>query len=304
MSTTTQALTRGETVAVAALAMPYMVIKTAGRLIGRSLTRNPVVAQPAPPTPAPAAVQPQGPAASPFTALVPANRVCSTEIGGQKVNFYQYFDARVIRASCRANRILQEAMFTPAIAEESGIAFDLDGAIQWIRERGFNGALAQSVKKASPQQRSPVPSADADQIAPPFDEPIKSAPTALPGAVKAKGQKPAPSAPAQTFVHTLVPADERQGRPFRGRILNFGEETRPGRGEQKSYVTYVLHMESESGQYTKDFIGEHLDELVQQHNLSVGQLVTVQLVGKEHFEVEVNGKMEPRKRNHYSIKVH
>ena len=302
MSTTPQALTRGETIAIAALAMPYMVIKTAGRLIGRSLTRNPVAAQPAPP--APAAVQPQGPAAPPFTTLVPANRVCSTEIGGQRVNFYQYFDAKVIRASCRANRILQEAMFTPAIAEECGIAFDLDGAIQWIWERGFNGPRAQSAKKASPQHQSPVANADIDQVAPPFDEPIKSASIARPGAVKAKGQKPVPSASAQTFVHTLVPADERQGRPFRGRILNFGEETRPGRGEQKSYVTYVLRMESESGQYTKDFIGEHLDELVQQHNLSVGQLVTVQLVGKEHFEVEVNGKLEPRKRNHYSIKVH
>jgi len=176
MSTTPQALTRGETIAVAALAMPYMVIKTAGRLIGRSLTRNPVAAQPAPPALAPAAVQPQGPVASPFTALVPANRVCSAEIGGQKVNFYQYFDAGVIRASCRANRILQEAMFTPAIAEECGIAYDLDGAIQWIRERGFGGARAQSVKKASQQQSGPVHSADADQVAAPFGEPAESAP--------------------------------------------------------------------------------------------------------------------------------
>lgn len=304
MSTTPQALTRGETIAVAALTMPYMVIKTAGRLIGRSLTRNPVAAQPAPPAPAPAAVQTQGPVASPFTALVPANRVCSAEIGGQKVNFYQYFDARVIRVSCRANRLLQEATFTPAIAEECGIAYDLDGAIQWIRERGFSGARAQSVKKGPQQHRDPVQSADVNQFAPPFGEPFKSAPMARPGPVKAKGQKQAPTAPAQTFMHTLVPADERQGRPFRGRILNFGEETRPGRGTQKPYVTYVLRMESESGQYTKDFIGEHLDELVQNHNLSIGQLVTVQLVGKEHFEVEVNGKMEPRKRNHYSIKVH
>ena len=304
MSTTPQALTRGETIAVAALAMPYMVIKTAGRLIGRGLPRNPVATQPAPKAPAPAAVQPQGIAASPLSAFVPANRVCSTEIGGQKVNFYQYFDAKVIRASCRANRVLQEAMFTPAIAEECGIAYDLDGAIQWIRERGFGGARAQSVKKASQQQRGPVHSADADQVAAPFGEPAESAPMTRSGAGKEKGQKPAPNAPAQSLVHTLVPTDERQGRPFRGRIMSFGEEMRPGRGDQKPYVTYVLKMESESGQYTKDFLGEHLDELVKQHDLSIGQRVTVQLVGKEHFEVEVNGKMEPRKRNHYSIKVH
>lgn len=303
MSLTPQALTSGESIAVAALAMPYMVIKTAGRLIGRILARNSAAAQPAPPAPASAAVQPQVPAVSPSIALVAANRVCSAEIGGQNVNFYQYFEAKVIRASTRANRRLQEATFTPAIAEECGIAYDLDGAIQWIRERGFGGARTQSLKKG-PQHHDPEQPDGAELFEPQVDAPFKSAPMTRPGTAKVKGQKPVASAPAQPFMHTLVPADERQGRPFRGRILNFGEDTRPGRGDQKPYVTYVLKMESESGQHTKDFIGEHLNELVQKYNLSAGQLVTVQLVGKEHFEVELNGKMEPRKRNHYSIKIH
>lgn len=303
MSLTPQALTRGESIAVAALAMPYMVIKTAGRLIGRILARNSAAAQPAPPAPASAAVQPQVPSVSPSTALVAANRVCSAEIGGQNVNFYQYFEAKVIRASTRANRRLQEATFTPAIAEECGIAYDLDGAIEWIRERGFGSARTQSLRNG-PQHNNPEQPDGVELFAPQVDAPFKSAPMTRPDTAKVKGQKPVPSAPAQPFMHTLVPADERQGQPFRGRILNFGEDTRPGRGDQKPYVTYVLKMESESGQHTKDFIGEHLDELVQKYNLSAGQLVTVQLVGKEHFEVELNGKMEPRKRNHYSIKVH
>jgi len=304
MSNTPQALTRGEAIAVAAVAMPYMVMSATRRLIERSLSRNPAVIPPAPPAPAPAAAQPQVPAVSPLASLVPANRVCSVEIAGQRVSFYQYFDAKQIRASCRANRRLQEATFTPAIADECGIAYDLDGAIQWIRERGFNGARSQPAKKGLPPQRDLEQDDDADTFAPPFDAPFMSAPMARPGVPKTRGQKPAPSAPAQPFVHTLVPADERQGQPFRGRIVAFGEETRTGRGDKKPYVTYVLKMESESGQYTKDFIGEHLDELVQKYNLNVGQLVTVKLEGKEHFEVEVNGKMEPRRRNHYSIKVH
>jgi hypothetical protein len=281
-----------------------MVIQTAGRLIGRSLSRNPRATQPAPPAPAPAAVQPQRPAVPPSTAYVAANRVCSADIDGQKVNFYQYFDAKVIRASSRANRRLQEATLTPAIAEACGVAYDLDGAIQWIRERGFGGARQQPAPPSPQQQRGPEQTEDADLITPPFDEPFRLPSMARPGMGKAKGQKSASSTPAQPFVHTLVPVDERQGRPFRGLIQKFGEETRAGRGDQKPYVTYVLSLESESRQFTKDFIGEHLGELVEQHKLHVGQLVTVQLVGKEHFEVEVNGKMEPRKRNHYSVKVH
>jgi hypothetical protein len=300
MSQIPQALTKGEAFAVAALAMPYMVIKTAGRLIGRSLASKPTVA---PPAPTPAAVHPPSPAVAPSTAFVAADRVCSVEISGQRVNFYQYFNAKVIRASTRANRRLQEAAFTPAIAEECRIEYDLDGAIEWIREHGFGGARSQPAKQVS-QHRDIEQPTRADLATPPFDAPYTSPAAARPGAAKTRAQKPAPSAPAPSLNHTFVPVDDRQGRPFRGRILNFGEETRPGRGDQKPYVTYVLKMESESGQYTKDFLGEHLGELVEQHTLRIGQTVTVQLVAKEHFEVEVNGKMEPRRRNHYSIKVH
>lgn len=300
MSHIPPALTKGETFAVAVLTMPYMVIKTAGRLIERSLTRNPAAA---PPAPAPTAAQSPPPAVAPSIAFVAADRVCSVEVNGQKVNFYQYFAAKVIRASSRANRRLQEASFTPTIAEECGVAYDLDGAIEWIRERGFDGARPQPVKQVSKHRN--IEQADGAELAnPPFDAPYTSPAAAHPGVAKARGQKPTPSAPVETPIHTLVPVDDRQGRPFRGRILNFGEETRAGRGDAKPYVTYVLKMESESGQYTKDFLGEHLSELVEQHGLQIGQPVTVQLVGKEFFDVEVNGKMEPRRRNHYSIKVH
>lgn len=288
---------------ISALAVPFMAFHKAGSLIGRSLSRNPAASTPVPPTPtapAPAEVKPQAAASPSFNPLVPANRVCSVSIDGQYVNFYQYFDAKVIRVSCRANRRLQEAMFTPALAEECGIAFDLDGAIQWIRERGFSGQRSLAGRAGSPVQRD-----DVDPIAPPFDAPFKSRPMARAGMGKTKGQQaPAHSAPAQPFVHSIDPVPEHQGRPFRGRIQFFGEEVRPGRGNEKPYRTFVLRMESESRAYTKDFLGEHLGELVEKHQLQIDQLVTVQLLGREHFQVEVDGKMEDRRRNHYSIKVH
>jgi hypothetical protein len=296
---------KSDALVISALALPFMAFHKAGSLIARSLSRNPAATPPAPPAPAPAPVQ-SAPAAAPaFNPLVPANRVCSAEIDGHNVSFYQYFGAKVIRASCRANRRLQEATFTPAIADECGIAFDLDGAIQWIRERGFGSQRPHASQPGSPRKGSSEPRDDVDMIAPPFDAPFKSAPMARPGREKSKGQPvQAQGATAQPFVHTLDPVAEHQGRPFRGRIQFFGEETRPGRGQDKPYVTYVLRMESESRAYSKDFLGEHLGELVEKYQLKRGQLVTVQLIGREHFQVEVNGKMEDRRRNHYSIKVH
>lgn len=59
MSLPPQALTKGEAFAVAALTMPYMALQSAGRLIGRTLSRASVAAAPAPAAPAPAAVKPQ-----------------------------------------------------------------------------------------------------------------------------------------------------------------------------------------------------------------------------------------------------
>lgn len=294
-----QAHSKSDALVISALALPFMAFHKAGSLIGRSLSRNPAAPPPAPPVPASATPKPQA-AVPTFNPLVPANRVCSANIDGQYVNFYQYFDAQVIRASCRANRHLQEATFTPAIAQECGIAYDLDGAIQWIRERGFAGQRSHAGRTSTPQQRD-----DADLIAPPFDAPFKSRPMARPCVGKAKGpQAAAGTVAAQPFVHTLDPVAEHQGRPFRGRIKFFGEETRPGRGQEKPYRTYVLRMESESRAYTKDFLGEHLAELVEKYQLQLDQLVTVQLIGREHFQVEVNGNLEDRRRNHYSIKVH
>lgn len=295
-----QAHSKSDALIISVLALPFMAFHKAGSLIGRSLSRSTEATPPAPPELPPAAAQSQPAVAPTFNPHVPANRVCSANIDGQNVNFYQYFNAKVIRISCRANRRLQEATFTPAIADECGTAFDLDGAIQWIRERGFSGQRPHAGRAGSPQQRD-----DTDLVAPPFDEPYKSRSMARPGMGKAKGQQAAEeSGAAQPFVHPLDPVPEHQGRPFRGRIQFFGEETRPGRGQEKSYRTYVLRMESESRAYTKDFLGEHLGELVEKHQLQLGQLVTVQLVGREHFQVEMNGKMEDRRRNHYSIRVH
>lgn len=295
-----QAHSKSDAFVISALSLPFLAFHKAGSIIGRSLSRNPAASPSAPPAPAPVAAKLQSAALPIFNPLVPADRVCNANIAGQSVNFYQYFDAMVIRVSCRANRRLQEAAFTPAIADDCGIAFDLDGAIQWIRERGFAGQLSNAGRADSLQQCD-----DAEPIAPPFDAPFKSRPMAWPAQAKAKGQRAAVgSVAARPSVLTLDPITERQGRPFRGRIRSFGVETRPGRGDEKPYETYVLRMESESREYTRDFLGEHLGELVSEYKLQLDQLITVQLVGREHFQVEVNGKMEDRRRNHYSITVH
>ena len=64
-----------------------------------------------------------------------------------------------------------------------------------------------------------------------------------------------------------------------------------------------MTLRSETGSYEKQFIGEHLADLVTDMDLREGQLVRLQLLGKHHFEVEVNGKMEPRNRNHFAIET-
>ena len=61
-------------------------------------------------------------------------------------------------------------------------------------------------------------------------------------------------------------------------------------------------MRTETGLYEKHFIGEHLADLVTDLGLREGELVCL-LLGKHHFEVEVNGKMEARSRNHFAIET-
>jgi len=299
MSRNFQPLSTNEQVAVNLITLPFRVASSAVDFIRGGLARAKPVAKPAPQAPAQTVAQPVS-AAAPSNTLIVADRVCSAMIGGQSVNFFQYVQAKVIRVSSRVNRRQLEANFTPAIADECGIAFDLDGAIQWIRERGF--PRPASAAKGNRQEREAMPNLEPDESAPPFDAPFKSPRKVRPGLDKTAG---AASNGAETEqARTLIPAAGNKGRPFTGRIMFAGEEKRYGAPGEKPYVTYVMKLESESRTFVKDFVGEHLGELVAEHKLKIGDLVTVQLLGREHFTVEVDGKTEDRRRNRYSIKTH
>ena len=213
-----------------------------------------------------------------------ADRVYRTEIRGRNVSFFQYHAAQVIRISCREVRHLKSIDFTPAIAENAGVVYDIDGAIQWIRQTGLESTVArQAASKVERQSKvavknQPLPS-DVSEVA-----------------VKAKPATPAPSHAGLN----IVPATGNKSVPFTGKIVTFGTTQIKSDG-QKPYTTYAMTLRSETGSYEKQFIGEHLADLVAEHGLRDGQLVRVQLLGKHHFEVEVNGKMQPRSRNQFAV---
>lgn len=293
-------LTSGQRAGASLISIPFVALITAASLVRKGVAMAKPAPKAAPAPPAPVVREPATPHITPNTTYAVADRVCRAEVRGQQISLYQYYSAKKIRVCARINRVPHEAVFTPAIATECAIAYDFDGAIQWIRERGFNGASRQ-VAHGTPARTPSAPMGD-EVDDPPFDPPYKS-----PSRAGASRQKPAApkaqQAGAAGTQSTLVPVEGNKGKAFTGRIAWFGEETRPGRPGEKPYETYVMKVDSESGGFTKDFIGEHLAELVVQHRLRVGQLVTVQLVAKEHFTVEVNGKPEERRRNHYSIKT-
>jgi hypothetical protein len=292
-------LSPNEQVAVNLITLPFRVASSAVDLIKGGLARAKPVAKPVPQAPAQTVAQPPSTAA-PSNTLIIADRVCSAMIGGQSVNFFQYVQAKVIRVSSRVDRRQLEANFTPAIADECGIAFDLDGAIQWIRERGF--PRPSSAAKGNRQDREASSNPEPEGSAPPFDAPFKSPRKVRSGLDKTAGAASNGTEAEQS--RTLIPAAANKGRPFTGRVTFAGEEKRHGAPGEKPYVTYVMKLESESRAFVKDFVGEHLGELVAEHKVEIGDLVTVQLLGREHFTVEVDGRIENRRRNRYSIKTH
>jgi len=215
-----------------------------------------------------------------------ADRVHSTEVRGRKVSFYQYHQAKVIRISCREIRGLKPLEFTPSIADVASLTYDIDGAIQWVRENGLESkpvehAIAKAPGKGAKNIADAKPS-------PPGAEQLVSPSKSIP-----------PSAAAVPL--NIVPAAGNKSAPFTGRIVSYGITKRSGGGDKKPYMTYAMKLQSESGAYEKEFIGEHLSDLVTDLALKEGQLVTLQLLGKHHFEVEVAGKMEARSRNHFAI---
>lgn len=212
-----------------------------------------------------------------------ADRVHRTEVRGRNVSFYQYHAAQVIRITCRELRHLKPIDFTPAIADGAGLVYDIDGAIQWVRQ---NGLEATAVKQAASKEAGRA-----------------SKPAAKTADVKEEPARVKPVAPAAaTAPLNIVRATGNKSMPFTGRIVSFGITQIKSEG-RKPFSTYAMTLRSETGAYDKQFIGEHLADLVTDLGLREGQLVCLQLQGKHYFELEVNGKMEERSRNHYTIQT-
>lgn len=212
-----------------------------------------------------------------------ADRVHRTEVRGRNVSFYQYHAAQVIRISCRELRHLKPIYFTPTIAEGADLVYDIDGAIQWVRQNGLEATVANQAATKE-ESRASKAAARTPEVK---DDPIKA--------------KPVPPSSASAPLN-IVRATGNKSMPFTGKIVSFGITQIKSEG-RKPYSTYAMTLRSETGSYEKQFIGEHLADLVTDLGLYEGQLVCLQLQGKHHFEVEVNGKMEERSRNHYAIQT-
>lgn len=284
MSLYPQAPKRTDDFAFKLLSFPFDTLEAIGSRIAAAFTSTP---KQQPKESAPAPVGERIPDITANLQYMVADRVYRTEVAGRNVSFFQYHAAQVIRISCRELRHLKPIDFTPAIAEGAALVYDIDGAIQWVRQTGLESNAAKHA--ASKAAARPVKGTAGTQ-SPPWD--VKEEP------VKAK-----PAAPAAANAPlNIVPATGNKSAPFTGKIVSFGITQIKSEG-RKPYSTYAMTLRSETGSYEKQFIGEHLADLVTDLGLHEGQLVRLQLLGKHHFEVEVNGKMEDRCRNHYAIQT-
>jgi hypothetical protein len=285
MSLTPQAPKKSEDIAFSIVTFPFVALEAVGSGIAAAFTGK-FKRQPQEQHAAPADERIPDITANPQYSV--ADRVCSADVRGRRVSFYQYHAAKVIRITCRELRHLKPIDFTPAIAEGAAVVYDIDGAIEWVRQNGLESEAVKRTAAKAPQR--PVSGSGQTQ-SPPWDVDEKPA--------KAK---PATSA-ASTEMLNIVPAAGNKSAPFTGRIVSFGITKRTGVGDKKPYTTYAMKLRSESGTYEKEFIGEHLSDLVTEMSLVEGQLVRLQLLGKHHFEVEVDGRMQPRSRNHFAIET-
>ena len=278
MSLTPQAPKKPDDFAFALLCFPFNTLDAIGRRIASAFTGTPKQQQ---------KDQQQEPFAQPGPDITArqryrvADRVFQTEIDGRKVSFFQYHSDQVIRISCREIRHLKPIDFTPAIADRDRLPYDIDGAIQWTRHNGLEPGTAQSVAGKEVRRTNTAPVLSQEKKV---------------GPIKVKPASPA----AHSEPFNIVPAIGNKSVPFTGNIVSFGT-TQIKSGDRKPYTTYEMTLRSETGSYEKQFIGEHLADLVTELSLYEGQLVRLQLLGKHHFEVEVNGKMEARSRNHFAI---
>lgn len=278
-------------VAAYLITLPFIAITTGGTLAKSFFMKNAAAKAAAKQTQVPAAI-PSAPSAPeslltvrpPAPTFGPATRVYSTIVGNLTLCFYEYNKPRVIKITTRKGGVMKEAFFTPDIAIEACLVFTIDGALAWIRKRGFKGDPPANVV---PMEKPRMPAVKV---------------VAAPAATSEVTVMPAPAIAAAPVKPSNARVVSSNKRPFTGRIVEFGPSKRPGRDGKPEYTTYLMALEnSDIGR--REFLGEQLAELVENHSLQVGMKVRLHSLGKQHFTVEVAGVKEQRNRNEYAIDI-
>jgi hypothetical protein len=261
------------------ITLPYIAMARGGALAKTVLTRKPskqpAKAQAPQPTQVAATVVEKRAAAP----LVIADRVHSELIGSQKVCFYQYNQVRRIKITTRQNGFMKEAIFSPEAAIAMSLPFTIESAAKWIRENWFE-PHAKSHTETLPES-----STARGNIAT-----AKSIPAKSDGATEVYPQR----------FEEKAKLIQSQKRPFEGQIVDFGVKQMPGHNDKPNYTTYFITLEN-SRIGRRDFIGEQLSELVEEHELQKGQHVRLHQLGKRMFQVLERGVKKERSRNEYLI---
>lgn len=259
------------------ITLPYLALAQGGSLAQSVLNRpkepktkpsTQPKATPAPAVPEPKVIHNQR--------LEAANRVHSEIVRGNTVCFYEYRNAGLIKATTRVHGFVKEEVFTRDDAKGMSLPFVIESAVVWIHRHGFGG------KKPATEQ--------------PERSAISAPPKATAPAVR-QVQPPVAASPAATPSTTSKAPSKR---PYEGIIVGFGPTMRPGRQGEPDYETYYMTIRNQRiGD--REFIGEQLAELVEAHQLLVGQAIRLHPLGKQHFQVMVNGKPQDRTRNEYKV---
>lgn len=212
-----------------------------------------------------------------------ADRVFVTVVNGRRLSFFHYIKAGKVTITCRELPHFNPLEFTQALAREEGLSLNIDCAIEWVRRHGLPGTS----KKVPKPRQTPKPALTPVSRSVPAPQLTKSEPVRRPVREQSK--------------HAEQPSEAGGKPPFTGRIVRFGNIKRTSSRDGKSYETFSLKLESLTGAFTKEFNGEHLAELVAEMGLEVNDTIKIQLTGKHEFQVEVNGVVEFRTRNHYHI---
>lgn len=271
MSNPTPDLSKVDKTAIYILALPVLALQSAFDLTKRAITGKSAVSAELLP------IQEEEPVV--HNSCIPkyqiANRVHCAIMGTLKVSFYQY-GSHYIQAVTRRNGQCKKVTFSPSIASKQNLPYSIDGAMQWVRQVGFKEAIDASIPVIAAK---PV-------------VPVLAAP--LVGSTPQEKQSTKPVTSDYQPVKT---------RAFTGTIISMGESERPGKDGAPPYMTYSVKLAAQYGGLEKEFIGEHLSELVEANGLQLGQLIKLQLLGRNPFTVIVDGKEEKRNRNEYALEI-